>query len=47
MFYIQVFEYKKLNTKAKDLWSRDLELEADFVRKKREEQDNKSQKNKC
>ena len=29
VFYIQVFEYKKLNTLAKDLWSRDLEIEAD------------------
>jgi len=29
VFYIQVFEYKKLNTKAKDLWSRNLSIEAD------------------
>ncbi len=29
VFYIQVFEYKKLNHLAKDLWSRNLELEAD------------------
>ena len=29
VFYIQVFEYKKLNTKAKDLWSRNLTIEAD------------------
>lgn len=29
VFYIQVFEYKKLNRLAKDLWSRDLEIEAD------------------
>ncbi len=29
VFYIQVFEYKKLNILAKDLWSRDLEIEAD------------------
>ena len=29
VFYIQVFEYKKLNTKAKDLWSRNLVIEAD------------------
>ena len=29
VFYIQVFEYKKLNTLAKDLWSRNLTIEAD------------------
>ena len=29
VFYIQVFEYKKLNSLANDLWSRDLEIEAD------------------
>ena len=29
VFYIQVFEYKKLNTLANDLWSRNLEIEAD------------------
>ena len=29
VFYIQVFEYKKLNILAKDLWSRNLEIEAD------------------
>lgn len=29
VFYIQVFEYKKLNKLAGDLWSRDLEVEAD------------------
>ena len=29
VFYIQVFEYKKLNSKAKDLWSRNLSIEAD------------------
>ena len=29
VFYIQVFQYKKLNSYAKDLWSRNLELEAD------------------
>lgn len=29
VFYIQVFEYKKLNTLANDLWSRNLELAAD------------------
>ncbi len=29
VFYIQVFQYKKLNSYARDLWSRDLELEAD------------------
>ena len=29
VFYIQVFEYKKLNTLANDLWSRDLVIEAD------------------
>ena len=29
VFYIQVFEYKKLNLLAKDLWSRNLEIEAD------------------
>ena len=29
VFYIQVFEYKKLNTKAKDLWSRNLSIQAD------------------
>ena len=29
VFYIQVFDYKKLNNYAKDLWSRDLPIEAD------------------
>ena len=29
VFYIQVFEYKKLRFLAKDLWSRNLEIEAD------------------
>lgn len=29
VFYIEIFEYKKLNTKAKDLWSRNLPIEAD------------------
>lgn len=29
VFYIQVFEYKKLNKLAGDLWSRNLEIEAD------------------
>ena len=29
VFYIQVFEYKKLNLLANDLWSRDLVIEAD------------------
>lgn len=29
IIYLQVFEYKKLNTLAQNLWSRDLELEAD------------------
>ena len=29
VFYIQVFEYKKLNKLASDLWSRNLEIEAD------------------
>ena len=29
VFYIQVFEYKKLNFLASDLWSRNLEVEAD------------------
>ena len=29
VFYIQVFEYKRLNSLAKDLWSRNLEIEAD------------------
>ncbi|MBQ6134724.1 MAG: stage V sporulation protein D [Bacilli bacterium] len=29
VFYIQVFQYHKLNFLAKDLWSRDLEIEAD------------------
>ena len=29
VFYIQVFEYKKLSTLAKDLWSRNLSIEAD------------------
>ena len=29
VFYIQVFQYKKLNNLAKDLWSRNLEIEAD------------------
>lgn len=28
VFYIQVFDYKKLNNYAKDLWSRDLPIEA-------------------
>lgn len=28
VFYIQVFDYKKLNEFAKDLWSRDLPIEA-------------------
>lgn len=28
VFYIQVFEYKKLNILAKDLWSRNLSIEA-------------------
>lgn len=28
VFYIQVFDYKKLNEYAKDLWSRDLPIEA-------------------
>ncbi len=27
--YIQVFQYKKLNTLASDLWSRNLSIEAD------------------
>lgn len=29
VFYIQVFQYKKLNSLAGDLWSRNLEIEAD------------------
>ena len=29
VIYIQVFQYKKLNTLAGDLWSRNLEIEAD------------------
>ena len=29
VFYIQVFEYKKIKTLANDLWSRNLEIEAD------------------
>ena len=29
VFYIQVIDYKKLNNFAKDLWSRNLPLEAD------------------
>ena len=29
VFYIQVFEYKKLNNLAKNLWSRDLEIQAE------------------
>ena len=29
VFYIQVFEYKKLNKLASDLWSRNLKIEAD------------------
>ena len=29
VFYIQVFQYTKLNLLAKDLWSRNLEIEAD------------------
>ena len=29
VFYIQVFQYKKLNSLASDLWSRNLEIEAD------------------
>ena len=29
VFYIQVFEYDKLNNLASDLWSRNLPLEAD------------------
>ena len=29
VFYIQVFEYDKLNKKASDLWSRNLPVEAD------------------
>ncbi len=29
VFYIQVFQYKKLNNLASDLWSRNLEIEAD------------------
>ena len=29
VFYIQVFQYKKLNSLARDLWSRNLEIEAD------------------
>ena len=29
VFYIQVFQYKKLNSLANDLWSRNLEIQAD------------------
>ncbi len=29
VFYIQAFEYDKLNNLASDLWSRNLPLEAD------------------
>ena len=29
VFYIQIFDYKKLNEYASDLWSRDLPIEAD------------------
>ena len=29
VFYIQVFEYDKLNNLANDLWSRNLPIEAD------------------
>lgn len=29
IFYVQVFQYNKLNKLAKDLWSRNLEIEAD------------------
>ena len=29
VFYIQIFDYKKLSKYAKDLWSRDLPIEAD------------------
>ena len=29
VFYIQVFQYKKLNNLASDLWSRNLEIEAE------------------
>ena len=29
VFYIQVFDYKKLSEFANDLWSRDLPIEAD------------------
>ena len=29
IIYIQVFDYQKLNRLAKDLWSRNLEIEAD------------------
>ena len=29
VFYIQVFQYKKLNTLANDLWSRQLPITAD------------------
>ena len=29
VFYIQIFDYKKLNEYAKELWSRDLPIEAD------------------
>lgn len=29
VFYIQIFQYKKLNGLASDLWSRNLEIEAD------------------
>ena len=32
VFYIQVFEYKKLNKLAKNLWSRDLEIQAERVK---------------
>ena len=28
VFYIQVFDYKKLNEYASDLWSRDLPIES-------------------
>ena len=28
VFYVQIFDYKKLSTLAKDLWSRDLPVEA-------------------
>ena len=29
VFYVQVFEYKKLNKLSTDLWSRNLSIEAD------------------